>query len=317
MAGTMNCSADLNNFNNMGIVTADVQTAAEAWARIFEFKLPHIVDASKGWPGMDKSGILDTYPTLYRGNKWTDGGIKQYNVVQKKYAFEVKEPGKHDAQREFLDAFGNGVCYLAYEAKENRNQLVQHLISDYGCEMLHYMKYQEPYRGDWCTMDTLDLLGVVLVIKADGYSEYRTFPLMDDFREFTVVVPDLKKAVRNWGDVFAIPYPKIRTIETEVEYKGEKSVRTVKAAEITEGAYIIHLVEAGEQGPFADFGASRAPGGVFHVSMEMEPEEQADMIEKFRSVIGKGILCEFDLFGRHYRVFDSLDILGINFAMYW
>lgn len=298
----MSVTGHLDTYNHVVVVTENLEECNKAWAELFGYEPPEIFDTKQYFDWVD----YNLYKTLYRGKNW-HGDMTQCVVFQKQYLLELKQPGTEDCLREFYEAHGQGIPYFGIVEGSNRNAFVNRMVQDYGCDLVHDQKY--PGRGDWCLLDTEKLLGCRLCVKEDGYVNDPKPPMMDDFHEMTIVVPDINVASENWKSVFGIDSIKVEKITDEYIYQKQKKRMEIKAAEITDGVFPIHLIEQEEQCLLQTV-SRRQCSGIHHVSLKMDELQKNEFLKNAKEKLNVQVLEEYDLFGEHYIILDSLKTLG-------
>lgn len=167
--------------------------------------------------------------------------------------------------------------------------------------------------GDWSVNYTEKLLGIDLCVKKLPGGDHTDHPVMPDFAGLTVLVDALDEKLAAWKEIFGAKKIKSRIEKMTVNYLGADCEVTVKAAEISDGLLPVDLIEAGKNGPFADY--FRAHGsGVFQISIPSSDDYRKKTAAALEAE-GMDELLRYELFGKRYTVYNTVDRMGANIAL--
>lgn len=308
----------LDTFNHFSIVTRDAGLFRQCWETAFNVRIPEIIEPKEGQEKIDLSKLF-TYAPTYRGGPWPAG--KNYGVTQvsvpplyqpHERMIEVKAAGTMPSGINFYEHGGNGVQYLGIVEGDNRDPFLKELKEKYDCEKLEEMFY-DPLPGDFCIVDTQQVLGTQLCVKKDGALNGRVEVILPETAEAAILVDDLDTAVRNWTDIFAIPTPKIQQAE-ETCLVREKAVQTsFRYARIEGAPFELYLIESKGPGPFETF-VKRKGHGIHHIAFDLGKETSA-FTDRMKNQLEIDVLAEYHLDGKLYTVFDSAEKMGTAIAV--
>lgn len=295
----------LTKYHHIVIVAQEAAEAVRLWSKVFGFDAPKLNDLGPVFQMFHDP----QYPSLLRGKRW-DSDFKQAVFNQHSYFFEIDEPGTKDNFTDFVEKHGNGVAYIGLIAGEDRDAFLERLQGEYGCETVVEQYFPG---GDWSVNYAEKLLGIDLCVKKLPGGDHTDNPVMPDFAGLTIVVDDLDQKLAAWGDILGAEKVKRITETLKTVCRGSECEVTVNAAKVEDGLLPIYLVEAGESGPFADYFKAHG-SGVFQISIPAEGEFQ----RKAEAALADEKLTElvtYKLFGRSYRVYDTVDRMGANVAL--
>lgn len=305
MAVTLN----LQKYHHLVIITKDPWLAVQRWADIFKFEAPVVNDVGPG-----SREFFDEYPSLFRGKPW-HSDFKQSVFRQPSFFFEINGIGDTaDCFTEFEDTHGNGICYFGFAAEEKRDSFISRVNYEY--EVPTIVEQYFP-GGDWSVIGTEKLLGCNLCVKKEVSGSHSFDPMMPDFTEASILVPDLINAVKYWEELFDVKDIALTDKYVEARFRDSAVKIRIKAAELEGGPFPLHLIQSGlreEQGPFTEY-YKRHGNGIWNISMPEPPEGIDTFSDRMRDDFGYSIYAEYPLFGKVYTVFDTVDELGTNITI--
>lgn len=301
----MPVSVPLTKYHHIVIVAQNAAEAVRLWSRVFDFEAPKLNDLAHFFKMFNDP----QYPSLLRGKHW-DSDFKQAVFNQHSFFFEIDEPGTGDNFAEFVSKHQNGVAYIGLIAGEDRDAFLERLQDEYGCETVVEQYFPG---GDWSVNYAEKVLGIDLCVKKLPGGDHTVNPVMPDFAGLTIVVDDLEEKLDGWRALLGAE--KIRKMSGTTVMSGRGADREVyvKAAEISDGLFPIYLVEAGEEGPFAEHYRTHG-SGVFHITVPADGGLGAKAQSRLR---GEGFtqLVRYELFGRTFTVYDTVDKMGANISL--
>lgn len=304
----MKTKLNLNMYHHLVVLAKDTQKAVDTWAEVFHFEAPPLYSLGDVYGKFLKEHINE-YPSLYRGNVWMSD-FKQAVFNEHSFFFEIDGTGEEsDCFTEFEKEHGNGICYLGFLAGAKRDDFVSELNNSLDCATIVDQKFPG---GDWSVMETNPVLGCNLCIKKEPGGDHTENPKIVDFSEVSILVENLDKAVSGWKEVFEIETVTCSTIQTEAVYKGEQISISCKAAELTGGPFPIHLIEAKEEGPFADY-VKEHGYCIFAVAVPVADQEKEK--KHIEDECGFQQLLNMELFGKKYCIYDTVNTMGTNIAI--
>jgi len=149
----MQNSIPLNGFIQIALVVSNIDSALDAWCKLFNVPRPEIrITEAKPDPGQTYRGETACYGLKFAVIDCSDRG----------FVIEIHEPDENPSTfREFLDKHGNGVHHIGFQVGETRDAVINEL------EGLGYvMRTIGMYPGgSWTIVDGEESLGVNLNIK--------------------------------------------------------------------------------------------------------------------------------------------------------
>jgi hypothetical protein len=294
---TMNTKVNLSKYHHLVVLAKEPQKAVDMWAKAFQFEAPALYDTGPVY----KQFLSDKFPSLYRGKYWKSD-FKQAVFNQQSFFFEIDGTGdQEDCFTEFEKEHGNGICYFGVLAGTKRDDFVDCLNKELGCETIIDQKFPG---GDWSVIETEKVLGCNLCVKKESGGDHTENSKLVDFSEISILVPDVEKAVEGWKYIFEIESTEIKVVES--------NVFSYKAAEMVGGPFLFHLIEPEKEEPFTDY-VKEHGYGIFAVTVPVEnvEEQKAHMGE----ACGFKLLLDIELFGKHYAIYDTVDVMGTNVAI--
>ncbi len=137
----------------------------------------------------------------------------------------------------------------------------------------------------------------------------------DGFIQINIVVRDIEKAARKWGELLGIPTPEIRVNHLEggenYTYRGEPVSCDLKVADIPMNGFIIELHEPiGGPSSFQEF-LDKHGNGVHHIGFEVG--ERRDEVIQELSKAGYDTNRTLGIYpGSSWTIVDSEEDLGVN-----
>ena len=137
----------------------------------------------------------------------------------------------------------------------------------------------------------------------------------DGFIQINIVVRDIEKAARKWGELLGIPTPEIRVNHLEggenYTYRGEPVSCDLKVADIPMNGFVIELHEPiGGPSSFQEF-LDKHGNGVHHIGFEVGDDR--DRVIQELSDMGFDTERTFGGYpGSSWTIVDSEDVLGVN-----
>ena len=137
----------------------------------------------------------------------------------------------------------------------------------------------------------------------------------DGFIQINIVVRDIEKAARKWGELLGIPTPEIRVNHLEggenYTYRGQPVSCDLKVADIPMNGFVIELHEPiGGPSSFQEF-LDKHGNGVHHIDFEVG--ERRDEVIQELSEAGYDTNRTLGIYpGSSWTIVDSEDDLGVN-----
>ncbi len=137
----------------------------------------------------------------------------------------------------------------------------------------------------------------------------------DGFIQINIVVRDIEKAARKWGELLGIPTPEIRVNHLEVgenyTYRGEPVSCDLKVDDIPMNGFVIELHEPiGGPSSFQEF-LDKHGNGVHHIGFEVG--ERRDEVIQELSEAGYDTNRTLGIYpGSSWTIVDSEEDLGVN-----
>ena len=137
----------------------------------------------------------------------------------------------------------------------------------------------------------------------------------DGFIQINIVVRDIEKAARKWGELLGIPTPEIRVNHLEggenYTYRGQPVSCDLKVADIPMNGFVIELHEPiGGPSSFQEF-LDKHGNGVHHIGFEVG--ERRDEVIQELSEAGYDTNRTLGIYpGSSWTIVDSEDDLGVN-----
>ncbi|MBQ6562981.1 MAG: VOC family protein [Clostridiales bacterium] len=137
----------------------------------------------------------------------------------------------------------------------------------------------------------------------------------DGFIQINIVVRDIEKAARKWGELLGIPTPEIRVNHLEggenYTYRGEPVSCDLKVADIPMNGFVIELHEPiGGPSSFQEF-LDKHGNGVHHIGFEVG--ERRDEVIQELSEAGYDTNRTLGIYpGSSWTIVDSEEDLGVN-----
>lgn len=297
----------LNHYHHSIIVTDDVRKSTKAWATLFDFREPEIMDPTDSKFDLD----LSQFVSRYRNQEWMID-MKQSVLYQEGALLELKQPGTADFQREFLEENGNGMPYFGIVENENFLPFKNRLIQEFHCDLVHDQKY--PFPGSWCLLDTRKLLGIAICLKDDGFVGHVEPPVLPAFSEISIVVPNLDDALKNWESMFHVTFSAKESIFTNCYFYGNPSHMKFQMADLSGVLpFKLRLIEPHTEGIFQDYLNTHGQG-IHHLCFSESKQKTNLLIRRAVSELPLSIMAEYSIGDKHYTILDSSDLLGCNIA---
>ena len=137
----------------------------------------------------------------------------------------------------------------------------------------------------------------------------------DGFIQINIVVRDIEKAARKWGELLGIPTPEIRVNHLEggenYTYRGQPVSCDLKVADIPMNGFVIELHEPiGGPSSFQEF-LDKHGNGVHHIGFEVG--ERRDEVIQELSEAGYDTNRTLGIYpGSSWTIVDSEEDLGVN-----
>ena len=137
----------------------------------------------------------------------------------------------------------------------------------------------------------------------------------DGFIQINIVVRDIEKAARKWGELLGIPTPEIRMNHLEggenYTYRGQPVSCDLKVADIPMNGFVIELHEPiGGPSSFQEF-LDKHGNGVHHIGFEVG--ERRDEVIQELSEAGYDTNRTLGIYpGSSWTIVDSEEDLGVN-----
>ena len=141
------------------------------------------------------------------------------------------------------------------------------------------------------------------------------FVQKDGFIQINIIVRDIEKAARAWGELLGIDPPEIRINHLEggpnYTYRGEPVTCDLKVAEIPMNGFVIELHEpVGGPSSFQEF-LDKHGNGVHHLGFEVG--DRRDEVIRELSEAGYDTNRTLGIYpGSSWTIVDSEDVLGVN-----
>ena len=242
----------LDTYNHLVLTARNPEAAVKNWADAFGFDAPGILDTTPYFLRLD----MERCPSFYRGQPW-HCEFKQAVFQEPNQFFEIDGAGRQDGFSEFLDRHGNGMYYFGILAGEQRDALVARLVDEFKRTVILDQKFPG---GDWCVLDTEDLLGCDLCIKSVTCVENKDHICVPDFTDMALLVPDLDKALSYWRQIFNVQ----NILEKPVEIEGN----ICRAVKISDGLFPVYLLETSSCSLLNHH--RQAHGGLFFLGIQTE-----------------------------------------------
>jgi hypothetical protein len=305
----MEHKVSLKDYNHLVIVSSDPQKAVKVWGDVFDFNAPNVRYTGEEKEQVVPNELKDKIWCKYHGKDWK---CQFYQAVfpQKSAFFEINGAGKDDYFDNYLKSHRNGVCFLGTLNTNYRDMFVSECIKDGYEEIIeHFFCF-----GDWSVIGLEKELSLDICVKKTPCNHADLNSKIPDFSEILILVPDINKSAKTWNSIMNANIEKIYEEKQSFVYKGKKMEFISKYAKIDTGLFPIHIMEAGDKGPFADY-VKEHGYGVYQIGVKLSEDKIKQVISKLEDSYKFRKSTELVLNSIRYISYNSVDVMGINISL--